>query len=136
MAIIPPKKMQSIRFHPNPVPTATPSSIMQKIMVHAAIMAAPPTFTIFLKLNSSPNANNKKMTPISAHVCMFAVSITEGVYAMWGLAKKPATTYPNTNGCFSFLKTRVIIPAHININAKSAIKGAKCDIIFAVYHFH
>ena len=49
---------------------------------------------------------------------------------MCGLAKKPATTYPNTNGCFSFLKSNVIKPAHISINAKSLIKGAKCDIIY------
>ena len=79
MAIIPPKKMQSMRFHPKAVPTATPNNIIQNIIVQAAIIAAPPTFTIFLKLNSNPKANSKKITPISAQVCIFAVSITEGV---------------------------------------------------------
>ena len=41
--------------------------------------AVPPTFTIFLKLNSSPNANRRKITPISAQVLILAESITEGV---------------------------------------------------------
>jgi len=79
MAIIPPRKIQSIRCQPNPVPTATPNNIIQKMMVHAAIIAAPPTFTIFLKLNSNPSANSRKITPISAQVCILAVSITDGV---------------------------------------------------------
>ena len=47
--------------------------------VVAAIIAAPPTFTIFLKLNSNPSANSRKITPISAQVCILAVSITDGV---------------------------------------------------------
>jgi len=68
MAIIPPRKRQSIRFQPNAMPTPMPSNIMQKITVQAAITAVPPTLTIFLKLNSSPKANNKKITPMSAHV--------------------------------------------------------------------
>ena len=79
MAIIPPRKIQSIRCQPNPVPTATPNNIIQKMMVHAAIIATPPTFTIFLKLNSNPSANSRKITPISAQVCILAVSITDGV---------------------------------------------------------
>ena len=128
IAIIPPKKIQSIRFQPKEVPTVIPSNIIQNIIVQAAIIAAPPTLTIFLKLNSKPKANKRKITPISAQVCIFAVSITEGVYAMCGLARKPATTYPKTNGCFNFLNSSVIIPAQINIKAKSAIKGAKCDM--------
>jgi hypothetical protein len=57
--------MQSIRFHPKAVPTATPNNIIQNIIVQAAIIAAPPTLTIFLKLNSSPKANSKKITPMS-----------------------------------------------------------------------
>ena len=79
MAIIPPKKMQSIRCHPKLIPTPIPKRIIQNIMVQAAMTAVPPTFTIFLKLNSSPNANRRKITPISAQVLIFAESITEGV---------------------------------------------------------
>ena len=53
--------------------------------------AGPPTLTIFLKLNSSPRANRRKMTPMSDQVWMLAVSMTEGVSAKCGLAMKPAT---------------------------------------------
>lgn len=134
MAIIPPKKRQSILLHPKPEPTATPSIIIQKMTVHAAITAGPPTFTIFLKLNSSPKAKSRNITPISAQTWMLACSITEGVKGMWGLAKKPATTYPSTRGCFNFLKTSVIMPAHINMRAKSDIKGSNSDIMFAFLH--
>ena len=52
----------SIRCQPNPIPTAIPRRIIQKIMVQAAITAVPPTLTIFLKLNSNPRAKSKKMT--------------------------------------------------------------------------
>ena len=48
-------------------------------MEQAAMTAVPPTFTNFLKLNSKPNAKSKKMTPISDHVWILAVSMTEGV---------------------------------------------------------
>ena len=79
MAIIPPRNRQSIRFQPKPDPTAIPNRIIQKIMVHAAMMAAPPTLAIFFRLKSSPKAKSRKTTPKSAHVWMLAVSITEGV---------------------------------------------------------
>ncbi|MPN56983.1 hypothetical protein SDC9_204677 [bioreactor metagenome] len=59
---------------------------------------------------------------------MLAVSITEGVKEMCGLDKNPATTYPNTNGCFNFLNNKVMMPADIKISARSAIKVGKCDI--------
>ena len=91
MANIPPKYRQSICFHPKDQPTNIPTSIMQKMMVQAAMTAVPPTFTSFLKLNSSPKANNRKITPISDQVWIFAISMTEGVKGTWGLAKNPAT---------------------------------------------
>jgi len=40
--------------------------------IRESVVYKPPTFTIFLKLNSRPRANNKKITPISAHVLMLA----------------------------------------------------------------
>ena len=61
------------------------------MMEHAAMTAVPPTFTNFLKLNSNPSAKRRKMTPISDHVWMLAVSMTEGVSVKCGLAKNPAT---------------------------------------------
>ena len=72
MAIIPPKKMQSIRFHPKAVPTATPNNIIQNIIVQAAIIAAPPTFDYFLKAKLQPQSkqqeNNADVRP-SLYVC-------------------------------------------------------------------
>ena len=79
IAIMPPRNRQSILLHPKAEPTAMPSMIMQKMTVQAAITAGPPTLTIFLKLNSSPNAKSRKMTPMSAHTFMLALSMTEGV---------------------------------------------------------
>ena len=38
------------------------------ILVHAAIIAVPPTFISFLKLNSNPKAKSRKITPISDQV--------------------------------------------------------------------
>ena len=55
------------------------------------MIAEPPTFISFLKLNSKPNAKSKKMTPISDQVWILAVSMTEGVSVKCGLAKNPAT---------------------------------------------
>ena len=125
IAIMPPRKRQSMRCQPKLIPTPIPNSIMQKIIVQAAMTAEPPTFTIFLKLNSRPSANNKNITPISAHILIFAVSITEGVKGIWGLARKPATTYPSTKGCFNFLNSSVMTPAQIKISARSAISVGK-----------
>ena len=58
MAIIPPRKMLSIRCQPKPVPTVIPKRIIQNMMVQAAIIAAPPTFTIFLKESSATTSSN------------------------------------------------------------------------------
>ena len=50
---------------------------------------------------------------------------------MCGLAMKPATMYPNTNGCLSRLKMRVVSPAHISMSARSIINGDNSDIFLA-----
>jgi hypothetical protein len=81
IASIPPKYRQSIDFHPNDHPTVIPITIIQKMMEQAAMIAVPPTFISFLKLNSNPKAKSKKITPISDHVWILAVSMTEGVSA-------------------------------------------------------
>ena len=69
----------SLGLHPKAEPTPTPSIIIQKMTVQAAITAGPPTLTIFLKLNSKPKAKSRKMTPMSAQTFILALSITEGV---------------------------------------------------------
>ena len=91
MQIMPPRNRASILLQPKEEPTMKPSTIMPKMMVKVAMMAGPPTLTIFLKLNSSPSAKRRKMTPMSDHTWMLAASITEGVRLKCGLAIKPAT---------------------------------------------
>ena len=46
-----------------------------------------------------------------------------------GLAKKPATRYPNTKGCFNFLNTNTAIAAVTNINPKSFINSGKWMVV-------
>ena len=70
IATIPPRKIQSISFHPKLCPTMIPKTIILKMIVQAAMMGEAPILRIFLIEKSNPNENNKKMTPISAHVCM------------------------------------------------------------------
>ena len=77
MASIPPRKMQSIRDHPKAWPVRKPSTTMQKMMVQAAITGAMPIFRIFLNEKSSPSEKSRKITPMSAHVCMSALSTTD-----------------------------------------------------------
>lgn len=60
-------------------PTDVPRNIMQNIMVRAAMTGAAPILSIFLKLNSNPNVNNKIMTPICAQISILPESCTDGV---------------------------------------------------------
>ena len=52
---------------------------MQNMTVQAAMTGPRPILTIFLKENSSPRVNIRKITPISDHRCMLVKSSTEGV---------------------------------------------------------
>ena len=83
--------MQSILPHPKSPPVNAPTSIMPMMMATAAMIGAAPIFSIFLNENSSPRANSRKMTPMSLHVCTPSMSVTLGMYVMFGEAKKPAT---------------------------------------------
>ena len=116
---IPPRKMQSIFPHPRRLPTPVPISIIALITVRAITNALPPTFAIFLKLNSSPRPNIRNTTPIFAHTWMSSISTTVGRYTKFGLIKKPATIYPSTTGCLSFLKSIVTMAAAMSISARS-----------------
>ena len=65
--------------HPKRWPTPLPTLIMQNITQQAAMTGPMPIFTIFLNENSRPRVNMRNITPMSAHVCMLPVSLTEGV---------------------------------------------------------
>ena len=56
-----------------------PSIIMQKMLVQADMTGDTPIFTIFLNEKSSPSENSRNITPMSAHVFMLALSITDMV---------------------------------------------------------
>ena len=77
MASIPPRKMQSMRPHPKLWPTIMPSAIIQNTMAHVAMMGEEPILSIFLKEKSSPSEKSRNITPMSAHVCMSAMSTTD-----------------------------------------------------------
>ena len=63
---------------------------------YGSTTAVPPTFINFLKLKSSPKANNRKITPISAQIRILSTSVTVGICSMEGPASIPATIYPLT----------------------------------------
>ena len=105
--------------------------VMNKIWVIAVMEEVPPTFISFLKLNSSPKLNSKKITPISAHTSTLFISVIEGKKSKWFPAKNPAIRYPKTRGCFIFLNNKTAIPAVIRINPRSLIKGCKWCVLSA-----
>ena len=96
--------------------------------VRAVTAATPPTFISFLKLNSSPNPNNKNITPISAQIRILFISTIVGNILKCGPTIKPAIIYPKTTGCFNFLKSRVTNAAAPRISAKSFINGGNNNI--------
>lgn len=134
MDIIPPNRILVVMPHPNDMPTRNPRSIMNDMMVTAAMAAVCPTFNNFLKLKSNPKLNSRKMTPISDHEPMSDVSDTVGVSAIWELTRHPATIYPNTTGCFNHLNKMVIIPPAISINAKSASNEGMFSILLKSFY--
>ena len=64
---IPAKIKLSIVVHPKKYPVIKPTQSIVNICVMEVTIAVRPTFNNFLMLNSNPNANNKKMIPISDH---------------------------------------------------------------------
>ncbi len=64
---------------------------MQNITIMAVRIGFIPMRTIFLKENSKPSVNIRKMTPKSPHSLMPSMLLTDGVYGMCGPARKPAT---------------------------------------------
>ena len=64
---IPPRKTASIVSHPRAVPVIKPMTNIPRQLMPAVMKAALPTLSNFLKLNSSPNPNRRKMMPMSDH---------------------------------------------------------------------
>ena len=79
MANMPPRKRQSESLHPSIRPAVLPIPAIKAMTRQALTMGFTPIFTIFLKENSSPRLNIRKMTPMELHVSMLAVSLTVGV---------------------------------------------------------
>ena len=125
MANMPPRKRLSMLDHPNRWPTMLPSDIMQNMTAQAAMMGPAPMRNIFLNENSRPRVNIRKITPMSAQVCMLPVSATVGVKEKWGPARKPATIYPRTRGWPRRLKMRVTRAAHIRMRARSEMMAGR-----------
>ena len=79
IASMPPRKRLFMLPQPKRCPTPLPTLIMLNIVRQAAMTGPMPIFTIFLKENSRPRVNMRKITPRSAQVCTLAVSVTVGV---------------------------------------------------------
>ena len=74
--IIPARKMQSISAQPKKRPAIKPKFPIENTMIRLDIIGEIPILRIFLTENSNPRENNKKITPMSAHVCILALSST------------------------------------------------------------
>ena len=119
MAIMPPRNIQSILLQAKACPVTIPSIIIENTIMMAEMKGETPIFRIFLIEKSNPNEKSRNMTPMSAQVWMFSLSITDMVRGMCGDTMKPATIYPSTKGWRNFLKIRVTILATIRIKARS-----------------
>ena len=125
---IPPRKMLSIIVHPSADPVTMPTMNIPTQFVPAVISAALPTFSNFLKLNSNPRLNSRKMMPISDHWSTLSTLVTVGNRPRWGPTRNPATIYPRISGCFSHFEIIVNNPAEIRISARSFTKFSSSDI--------
>ena len=105
-----------------------PNAIIENTIVHAAMIGEAPIFSIFFTEKSNPNENKRKITPISAHVFISDASIMLIKYGMCGETKNPATMYPKTRGCLSFLNNKVMKPATTRIRARSFTSTGSSDI--------
>ena len=91
MQSIPPRKREFISSHPKRRPTMNPNPIMPRTMVLAAMIAVLPTWSSFLKENSSPMAKSRKRTPISPHIVTCSSWSTQESPRTYGPTNIPAT---------------------------------------------
>ncbi|MNL23944.1 hypothetical protein D3C87_1453590 [compost metagenome] len=66
-------------FHPQSLPTKYPKASINMTSKTAVKLAAPPTLNNFLKENSKPKLNKRKMTPISDQTLILSLSVTVGI---------------------------------------------------------
>ena len=93
-------------------------------MIETAVMMGPvPILTSFLKENSSPKANIKKIIPMSAHVWILEYPSPMGKASYADRLKSRPRYNPKISGCRRRLKIRPVMPAMTRMSAKS-------DIIF------
>jgi hypothetical protein len=90
MDMMPPKNRLSMRLQPRACPKNQPTPSMNATVTSAVMPAVPPTLITFLKLNSKPKLNSRKITPNSLQTPMLASSITVGVSDMCGPTNTPA----------------------------------------------
>ena len=76
----------------------------------AVVPEVGPTATSFRRLNSSPSANMRRMTPSSESVWTIPTSATSGT-GTCGPTMRPARMYPSTTGCRSRSKRTVVTAA-------------------------
>ena len=90
MASIPARKSPFRCDQPKSSATITPILIMQNMMVSAAMIGAMPILRIFLIEKSRPRAKSRNITPMSAHVWIFSLSMTDMVKVRLGDTMNPA----------------------------------------------
>ena len=86
----PPRKMLSMAVQPSACPATKPSTNTPRNLLPAVTRALLPTFRSFLKLNSRPRPNIRKMMPISDHWCTVSSELMPGNQEICGPTRKPA----------------------------------------------
>ena len=124
---IPPRNMLLIFEKPSSWPILKPAIIIPTTMISAVTIADPPVLSSFLKLNSSPREKSRTTMPISAQKSMLSAWATVGRYVKFGLARKPATIYPNTTGCLIHLNNTVTMAPRMSMNARSEMRDSIID---------
>ncbi len=78
MDIMPPRKMQLMKFMSSSFPTPKPASTIPVMIIRAVTMAELPDRNSFLNENSSPSVNISTTIPRSAQKSMFSRLEIEG----------------------------------------------------------
>ena len=117
----PARKMLSMGLQLMACPSRKPITNTPRNLLPAVTRADVPAPRSFLKLNSRPRPNIRKMIPIwlqSSTVSMLLIPNTP----ICGPMMKPAIMYPSMVGCLSARQIMVMIPAEMRITARSRTK--------------
>ena len=90
MEIIAPTKRAVTVVHPKILAIRKPMQNITTASEKTVIAPGPPTFFSFLKLNSSPNPNRRKITPIFPQNSTLSTSVAVGMKEMYGPVSTPA----------------------------------------------